>query len=100
MMDSQSVNATEIGGARGYDVGQKIKGRKRHILVDTLGHLLAVIVHTANIEHRDGAKLLLRKLIPILGLRLLKIWADGGYKGQLIEWCWLQWQIALEIVSP
>jgi putative transposase len=68
--------------------------------VDTLGHLLAVVVHTADIQDRDGAKLLLRKLIPMLGLRLLKIWADGGNKGQLIEWCWLQWHIVLEIVSP
>jgi len=101
IMDSQSVKTSKIGGEKGYDAGKKVKGRKRHILVDILGHLLAIVVHTADIQDRDGAKLLLRKLIPMLGLRLLKIWSDGGYKAQqLIEWCWLRWQIVLEIVSP
>jgi len=100
IMDSQSVKTTAVGGQRGYDAGKKVKGRKRHILVDSLGHLLKVVVHTADIQDRDGAKLLLLALLPIIRLRLLKIWADGGYRGALIDWCQQTLKTALEIVSP
>jgi putative transposase len=65
--------------------GKKINGRKRHLLVDCLGLLLAVVVHPANIQDRDGAKLVLDKargLFPSLRL----IWADGGYAGALVQW--------------
>jgi len=99
-MDSQSVKTTAVGGQRGYDAGKKVKGRKRHILVDSLRHLLKVVVHTADIQDRDGAKLLLLALLPIIRLRLLKIWADGGYRGALIDWCQQTLKTALEIVSP
>ena len=94
------MKTTEVGGERGYDAGKKVKGRKRHILVDTMGHLLKVIVHRADVQDRDGAKLLLRSLPPMLRLRLLKIWADGGYRGQLVDWCQQQLNLVLEIVSP
>src|SRR2546427_33168 len=75
----------EVGGERGYDAGKKIKGRKRHILVDTMGLLLLVVVHVANVQDRDGAKLLLDKA-KVLFPRLQRIWADGGYAGKLIGW--------------
>ena len=55
MIDSQSVKTSESDGPRGYDAGKKIKGRKRHILTDTGSLLVAAIVHTADIQDRDGA---------------------------------------------
>ncbi len=60
-------------------------GRKRHIVVDTMGLLLAVVVHAANIQDRDGAKLVLTKLMGRFP-RLKLIWADAGYAGQLVDW--------------
>ena len=77
---------------RGYDAGKKINGRKRHVVVDTLGLILCVVVHSAGIQDRDGAKLVLEKIVGMFG-RLKLIWADGGYAGKLVEWaatlrCW------------
>ena len=72
-------------GIKGYDAGKKVKGRKRHILVDTLGLLLIVVVHSAAIQDRDGAKRVLQPLKHMFW-RLRLIWADGGYTGRLLEW--------------
>jgi len=85
ILDSQSVKTTETPGVRGYDAGKKVKGRKRHILVDTLGLLLMVVVHIASIQDRDGAKSVLEKVKGRFS-RLQLIWADGGYAGSLIDW--------------
>jgi putative transposase len=85
IIDSQSAKTAGYGGICGYDAGKKIKGRKRHIIVDTLGLLLGLHVHAANIQDRDGAKVLIMKVKNIL-TTLELIWADGGYRGQLIVW--------------
>jgi putative transposase len=75
-----------------------VTGRKRHIVVDTLGLLLVVVVHAANIQDRDGAKLVLAKLVGRFP-RLKLIWADGGYAGQLVEWVRTLGGWLLEIVK-
>jgi len=99
-IDSQTVKASRTSGQRGYDAGKKINGVKRHILVDTLGLLLAVVVHPANIQDRDGAKLVFAKA-KLLGSwpRLKRVWADGGYAGKLIVWVSSFCQWILEIVK-
>jgi putative transposase len=78
IIDSQTVKTTEAGGPRGYDAGKKVNGRKRHIVVDTIGMLLAVVVHSAAIQDRDGAMLVLAKLRGRFP-RLKLIWADAAY---------------------
>ncbi len=85
IIDSQSVKTIEQGGAKGNDAGKKVNGRKRHILVDTIGLLLIVKVLAANIQDRDGAKILLTEIKERMP-RLYLIWADGGYRGKLITW--------------
>jgi putative transposase len=94
IMDSQSVEtATMVSQEVGYDSGKKIKGRKRHILIDTLGLLIVVVITAANVSEQAGAKQVLFKLDQVrdrrtrrgfahrLG-RLIRIWVDGGYRGQ------------------
>jgi putative transposase len=98
ILDSQSVKTVDVKGVRGYDAGKKVKGRKRHILVDTMGLLLMVLVHAANIQDRDGAKLLLDKAKGCFS-RLRLIWADGGYKGKLVDWVRNTHSWVLEIVK-
>jgi len=97
IIDSQTVKTTEKGGVKGYDAGKKINGRKRHILVDTMGLILVVVVHAASIQDRDGAKLVLDKL-RYLFPKLHLIWADAGYAGSLIDWVKYFIGCGLEIV--
>jgi putative transposase len=85
IVDSQSVQVADQGGPRGYDAGKKIGGRKRHLLVDTLGLVLLVWVSAANVQDRDAAHTLLARLAHRFS-RLVLIWADGGYAGKLVNW--------------
>jgi len=98
ILDSQSVKTTETPGVRGYDAAKKVKGRKRHILVDTIGLLLIVVVHIANIQDRDGAKLVLEQVKGKF-CRLQLIWADAAYSGQLFGWVKVVCGWMLEIVK-
>jgi putative transposase len=98
-IDSQSVKTNEQGGIDGYDAGKKVAGRKRHILVDTMGLIVAVVVHSAGIQDRDGAKLVLDRIRDEHPARLGLIWADGGYAGKLIEWTKRECGWVLEIVK-
>ncbi|MEV0624246.1 IS5 family transposase [Nonomuraea sp. NPDC050404] len=99
-IDSQTVRAAETVGAAacGYDAGKKLKGQKRHVVVDTLGLLLCVMVTAASVQDRDGAH-------PVLALLRAKfstitlVWADGGYAGRLVTWARQVLGMAVTIVK-
>ena len=74
------MKTTESGGIRGFDAGKKIKGRKRHIVVDTLGLLVGVVVHAADIQDRDGAPAVLKSILKRCPW-LRHVFADGAYAG-------------------
>ncbi|MFI9597736.1 IS5 family transposase [Nonomuraea sp. NPDC052265] len=98
-MDSQTVRAAETVGAAacGYDAGKKVKGQKRHVVVDTLGLLLCVMVTAASVQDRDGAHrvlALLREKFSTVAL----VWADGGYAGRLVTWSGQVVALAVSIV--
>lgn len=98
IIDSQSVKTTEAGGLRGFDSGKKVKGRKRQVLVDTLGLVLYVMVQSAQVQDRDGARLLFERILSRFP-RLQLIWADSGYAGpKLGDWLKAACRWLLEIV--
>ena len=102
-VDSQSIKTVTQGNDVGYDGGKKIDGRRRHILVDTLGLILVVFVTAANVGERRGLQELLLDYFAEGVRRLRKIWVDGGYSGEpLQKWVKLlkkTWQISLEVVE-
>ena len=97
IVDSQSVKTTRIGGIRGIDGNKKINGRKRHVVVDTLGFILTVVVHAANIHDSQGVRMVLKRLKEsIVGIKV--IFADGGYRGEIIQWAEKYFNYCIHIV--
>jgi transposase len=98
IVDSQSVKITCQKGFRGYDGAKKVNGRKRHVLVDTQGLLLKVVVSPANIQDTDGAEVLFERIKGHFP-SLKHIWVDGGYKGQFIKMMKKRFKITVEVVK-
>ena len=103
IVDTQSVKAATQGKTTGYDAGKKIKGRKRHLLVDTQGHVIECVVTAASISDADGLKTLLSRYFAPKVQRLKKLWGDGGYRGEELK-AWVArlkktHKIDLEVVS-
>jgi transposase len=100
IVDAQSVKGADTVGAptRGFDAGKKVNGRKRHVVVDTLGLLIVVLVTAASVQDRDGGGLVLDKArmkMPSIAL----VWADGGYAGRCVEFARRVLRITLHIVK-
>jgi putative transposase len=100
IIDSQSVKTINVcQGNIGYDGGKKIKGRKRHIIVDTLGLILAIVVHSATSHDSKSAEPVFKELKNKYLNGIVKIFADGGYRGELIETARIKFGWILEIVK-
>ena len=99
-LESQSVKTTEVSGAeRGFDTGKKVKGRKRHVLVDTLGLLLIVVVTAASLSAQAGARNIFKQMRSP-GKKRRKVWVDGPYRGaEWTAWVNAQYPIVLEAVA-
>ena len=84
-IDSQSIKTATQGKIKGYDAGKKVNGRKRHLLVDTLGLPICVFVSAADLADRDGLMELLKRYFAAGLRRLRKLWVDGGYRGDALK---------------
>jgi putative transposase len=99
IIDSQSVKSTLVSSEdKGFDAGKRIKGIKRHVVVDVLGLILLVVVQSASVQDRDGAKKVLKKL-TFHHRKIRKIFADSGYSGKLLGWAKSYLRICVEIVK-
>jgi putative transposase len=99
IIDAQSVKNTLVSSEnKGFDAGKLIKGIKRHIIVDSLGLLLAVVIQNASVQDRDGAQSVIENMKENW-IRIIKLFADGGYSGKLIEKVKLLFNIDVEIIK-
>jgi putative transposase len=99
IVDSQSVKTTGVGGEqRGFDSGKKVRGRKRHLMVDTEGLVVEAKVHSAKVPDQDGIKRLLEPARSRLG-RLVHLWVDAGYRGRGKEWAEQALGLEVEVVN-
>jgi putative transposase len=99
IIDAQSVKSTLVSSEdKGFDAGKKIKGIKRHIIVDTLGLVLAIVIQSASVQDRDGAIPVINKLLEGWN-QIIKIFADSGYRGKLIDKVKTQFKIKFEIIK-
>jgi hypothetical protein len=99
IIDAQSVKSTLVSSeSRGFDAGKRIKGVKRYIIVDTLGMVLAVVIQSASVQDRDGAMDVIAKLFETWN-NIIKIFADNGYRGALIDKVKHRFKIAFEVIK-
>ncbi len=100
IVDAQSIKGADTVGkdSRGYDAGKKVNGRKRHVVVDTIGLLVVVLVTAASLQDRDGGRLVLDKARMKMPSIVL-VWADGGYAGRCVEFARRVLRIAVDVVK-
>jgi transposase len=100
IVDAQSVKGADTVGAatRGYDAGKKVNGRKRHIVVDTLGLLVVVLVTAASVQDRDGGRRVLERAKMAMP-SIACVWADGGYAGKLVRFAQAFLRVTVEVVK-
>lgn len=99
IIDAQSVKSTLVSSeSKGFDAGKKVKGIKRHIITDTLGLVLAVVIQSASVQDRDGAQEVVN-MMRESWRNIIKLFADGGYRGKLIEQIKTAFKIEMEIIK-
>ncbi len=99
IIDAQSVKSTLVSSeSKGFDAGKKVKGIKRHIITDTMGLILAVVIQSASVQDRDGATETINKMRGSWR-NIVKLFADGGYRGKLIAQIKTNFKIQMEIIK-